>query len=745
MNTAFRAIRNQVTLDLGVHTFLASGGFNPTMIRNDGSLTLDGGTLIHLNNLQVGDFVDGAISDSGSLFLKNGAKLTSSNLVVIGANRARGTAVVTGSNTLWTHTGTNYLSVGNQQTNSLGNLVITNQGKVVFTATNAMYVGNGATGHVTIASGGIFDLTGQQGANSYLQVGALSTFAGTGNVTVDGAGSELLLGDRRFFAAFGVGSFGNFTVSNGGKLSGTTTSSSSIGWRGTGTLRIESGGTADVGHLIVGDGSVATGTVTVTGTGSKLTSMVGGPHANTLLVGSTSGSQGFLTVENTGTVMLADNRMTVGNSAGSTGSVLIRNGGILALGHSITNATTRIGESGTGTLTIESGGQASFATLFVGGAAAGIGTTRVSGVGSRMVTGVLSNEVIGAGVPYIGYNGKGTLIVEDSGLVDLMTRYIVAGHSVGSEGTILVRTGGILRADTNSQVNASSIIGSTGTGTLAIESGGRVEFRSLTIANAVGSVGAVTVDGSSSVLKVSAAISDSIIGARGVGTLVVTNGGRADLWNSYVGNYSATPVGQGFVTVTGTGSLFTATSLGIGGRGWGIGGAEVETFGGTGTVRVLNGGRVEQNSTGGRLIVYDESTLHVDGGTVSATYLTFLEGATLSLKLNNFDYLNNPLITSTHTNRIQNAFLVVGLGDNFDGQVEDFFPILRFTNLDATDNRFFGYDEGATVTADGQDFRISYGQDWAGYVTLTMIPEPGTLGLIGAGLGLAALLRRRRR
>ncbi|MDZ4199593.1 MAG: PEP-CTERM sorting domain-containing protein, partial [Kiritimatiellia bacterium] len=743
VDTAFRAVRNQVTLDLGAFTFLVRGGFNATMIRNDGSLTLNGGTMVHLNNLQVGDFIDGVNSDSGALYLIHGATLLSSNAVGVGMSGAKGTAVVSGSNTVWTHAGANYLSVGHQN-NSTGHLTITNEGSLVFTSTNHLYVGHGATGTVRVVGGGVLDITGQGGAvgSFYLQVGNFSTFAGRGTLSVEGSGSEVLTGDRRFFAGFGAGSYGEILVSDGGKWLGNSTSVSGIGWNGTGALRIESGGEMEVGQLYIGGNATGVGTATVSGASSKLTTGVSNAlTAENFSVGRTG--QGWLIVENTGTVTLADNSFRVGAALGATGDVLVTSGGIIALGHPDTNTIARIGESGTGRMRIEDGGQVTLASLYIGNAATGVGTVTVAGATSLLSTG---NAGAGGGDLRVGSSGKGMLIIEDGATVYSGLRRVFTAYDTGSEGTILIRNGGILDMERASTNMATSEIGRIGTGSLIIESGGQAYMRAVRIAANAGSEGNVIVRGTNSLLSTvsTGTGSDLIIGRLGFGTMLVEQGGSVTSLNSFVGTEETAKTGRGSLTVTDAGSLFTASSLGIGGRAWGT----VEVKGGTGTVNVLNGGRLEIG-TGARLMVYEGSALHVDGGTVVAGRdLHFLEGSTLSLKLNEFDYLSNPLITATHgsgTVRIQNAFLVVGLGDHFDGQVEDFFPILRFTNLDATDNRFFGYDEGATVTADGQDFRISYGQDWSGYVTLTMIPEPGTLGLIGVGLGFAAILRRRRK
>ena len=124
-----------------------------------------------------------------------------------------------------------------------------------------------------------------------------------------------------------------------------------VGGLGTGTLIIQDGGTAQDGVSSSG-GSIglsagSTGTVTVTGPGS---SWINGPSGG-LNIGSFG--TGILTITNGGKVIdftpLVSN---VGNGAGSNGTVTVTGAG--SLWSDI--AGIRIGNSGTGALTIADGG-----------------------------------------------------------------------------------------------------------------------------------------------------------------------------------------------------------------------------------------------------------------------------------------------------------------------------------------------------------------------------------------------------
>ncbi len=144
-------------------------------------------------------------------------------------------------------------------------------------------------------------------------------------------------------------------------------------------------------------------------------------------------------------------------------------------------------------------------------------------------------------------------------------------------------------------------VGSTGTGTLAIEGGGSVTNGTAFIGTALGSVGEVTVTGAGSSWT-SASLG---VGLGGKGTLTVANG--AGVIGGSVVNVGQNAGAEGFLTVTGPGSVFTSISqLAVGVLG-----------NGKGTVIVENGGRVESvfgvignaSTTEGLMVVHGEGSV----------------------------------------------------------------------------------------------------------------------------------------
>ncbi len=143
-----------------------------------------------------------------------------------------------------------------------------------------------------------------------------------------------------------------------------------------------------------------------------------------------------------------------------------------------------VGQSGTGMLTIQGGGALADSFGAIGNLAGGLGAVTVTGAGSSW-----SN----AGNIVIGGQGTGTLAIQDGGAVSSTGGSV--GLSAGSNGTVTV-TG-----QASSWIIGPSgglNIGSFGTGTLTIASGGRVvNFTSnvANIGNGLGSQGSVTVTG----------------------------------------------------------------------------------------------------------------------------------------------------------------------------------------------------------------------------------------------------------
>jgi T5SS/PEP-CTERM-associated repeat protein len=219
--------------------------------RNEGStgfIWVDDGYLGVITDLDIGR------AGAGALDILNGGSV-SSGIAAIGREAdGVGTVTVSGAGSTWTNA---YIDVGREGTGTLiieqGGEVISNSGSRVaiggslpssatvtgsgstWTNGGALAVGWGATGELTIEDGGAVESSGGR-------IGDTLFFAGSGTVTVHGAGS---------------------IWTNTGPLE--------VGYDGDGTLNVESGGNVSSidGFIAYNPGS--TGTVTVTGVGSTWT------------------------------------------------------------------------------------------------------------------------------------------------------------------------------------------------------------------------------------------------------------------------------------------------------------------------------------------------------------------------------------------------------------------------------------------------------------------------------------------
>lgn len=110
------------------------------------------------------------------------------------------------------------------------------------------------------------------------------------------------------------------------------------------------------------------------------------------------------------TDVTAPGGIVVGQAAGNTGGIIINSGGNLATGVQAFNTETgaaRIGEAGTGTVTVNQGGRFAPLSLIIGNVAGGVGTVTVNNGATVAVTNSLQ----------VGQLGRGTLVVNGGGTV----------------------------------------------------------------------------------------------------------------------------------------------------------------------------------------------------------------------------------------------------------------------------------------------------------------------------------------
>ncbi len=186
------------------------------------------------------------------------------------------------------------------------------------------------------------------------------------------------------------GQAGTLTLSGAGTAM-TTSRAVNIGYSGVGELAIESGASAywkTAGYpAFVGRNAV--GTLSITGTGSSLTSEI------TVNVGY-SGGTGSMRIDAGGKGIFGT--LSLGSYDGTGAATVSGTGSSLTL----TNASY-IGLAGTGSLLIDSGARVSFGNTLQIGTGSGLGVVTLSGAGSALT---VANRV------FIGcYNGTGSLLI----------------------------------------------------------------------------------------------------------------------------------------------------------------------------------------------------------------------------------------------------------------------------------------------------------------------------------------------
>jgi autotransporter-associated beta strand protein len=222
----------------------------------------------------------------------------------------------------------------------------------------------------------------------------------------------------------------------------------------------------------------------------------------------------------------------------------------------------------------------------------------------------------------------------------------------------------------------------------------------------------------------------------GTGNLVKDGAGTVILSgdNSYTGT---TTVSDGLLRINGdsslaTGAVSVASGATLGGSGT-IGGlSSTATIASGGT---LTGGNVGSSGTVGVLdpLVTDAVGTLTFGGDLTASsgsiwLVDLVQGGTADL------------INVGGALDITGANLAINFGGGF--VVDQVYTIANYTG--GLTGNFAGFIEGAFVDPNSL-YRINYGTGPSGAITLTAVPEPGTLGFLGLALGGFFVRRIRRR
>lgn len=200
--------------------------------------------------------------------------------------------------------------------------------------TENVYVSaNGVNGTAVLSttdSGATFGVGWYTGGTSTLTIASSGDFSNTGTSTLG-----------RYADALG-------TINvNGGQFTSGNTSGDDliIGYAGTGALNISNGGTVSAGDFYMGYTTDGAGSLTVTGSGSTLTTA-----GSAFVVGRSGGAPGTLSITAGGKISSAGTAY-LGNTSTTVGDATVTGADSLW-----DAATLLVGNSGQGTLTISDGG-----------------------------------------------------------------------------------------------------------------------------------------------------------------------------------------------------------------------------------------------------------------------------------------------------------------------------------------------------------------------------------------------------
>ncbi len=465
------------------------------------------------------------------------------------------------------------------------------------------------------ASQGMLTITGETSdlqAHGEVEVGengkgTLSILAGAEASIINPGGSYALV------VGVQAGSSGSVLVSGSGSrltvIDTGTTGYSVVGSDGTGALTIASGGFVELRSLFIGYGGGA-GTVLVEGAGSELELRgglsLGEPGTGSLQV--TSGAQVIQDGQD------GDDYDLLGYFSGGKGSISVSGAG------STFNTGTcplDIGYDGSGSVTVSSGGRI-ISSAYPGLATVSVGAASAStGQGSATIDGTGANWTV-TGEFAVGDLGKGTLLVEAGGALETGNYNGIAGFFVGNQagsvGTATIT--GTASALTNS---GAFVIGNAGSGTLTLSSGAVVKTTVPTgsttdgaiIGDASGSTGQVSISGTGAEWMIG---SDLVIGVAGTGSLTIGAGSTVS-----AASLLMALKGAGSLTISGTSAKLTisgnATFGETGKANVTIGSGGLLSVGGTAEIA---DGRI--GLTGGELS--SSKTLQVDTGQLLTGYGT---------------------------------------------------------------------------------------------------------------------------
>ena len=530
------------------------------------------------------------IDQLGTLTADNGSVINSTL-----AQISTGEIAIQGGST-WNHSSTP-LSAGLARGPSV--LLIDGNGSTLNLTNAALELGQIGDTTVHVSNHGNIVATGA-GGNIFVGLGVTPFFSTNSGLVVD-TGATVTANSIQV-AASATGSTAGMEVSDAG---------SSV--TAAGTLRVITGGTVDAAKgssLTVNTLDIQTGTVTVESNASLTVS------AGTDVLVASKGV-GSLTLQ-TGGTGFSPGQLVVGGGAGAVGTMTITDFG----SQWQSDVNVSVGELGTGTLSVQSGGL--LKTGADSGGVSGVLGNQASGVGTVNVQG---GNWQAAGGLQVGNAGHGTLNVINGGTVE--SADAVIGAAAGSNGSANVAGVG-----SKWTISGDLTVGQNGTGSLAISGGGVVTNGNATLGDKAGSSGSVTVLGVGSSWQNSGILT---VGGDGAAGLTVDAGNVSAGGAAFGSNFQPVQV-----DITNHGSLNVLGDVSIGGAAatnftvenggtFDSVNASIGGSGGDTTVTIIGSGSAWTLHGTALLAIDDKGSLFVmDGGTVTANTITVDTGGLLN-------------------------------------------------------------------------------------------------------------------
>ncbi|NOZ40053.1 MAG: hypothetical protein GXP24_07495, partial [Planctomycetes bacterium] len=423
--------------------------------------------------------------------------------------------------------------------------------------------------------------------------------------------------------------------------------------------------------------------------------------------GSTLNSGGIVTIDDAFAVGLGDGAQVILNSAtwDSAGDAII-------------------GDTGFGSLTINSGGDFEADEVLVGNQAGGVGELTLTGTGTIVTASLLSNVGIitagkAGGTGTINVFAGANLRTTSTSANDIWVGWDVDPNNTanGSTGTLNVDGIGSFVETEDLQIGVAGgtgFLNITGGGQIINTDGGTNGTPDTFIGTGPGSVGTAVVDGDGSLLR-----SRSIHVGRGggTGTLAVRNGGVARtlrqgtaLGHATLGNFAGD---NGQVAVYGTATDGTTASL------FDVDDSLWVGNDGLGVLRI--GQELDGTANGAGALQVDTDLRIGDDTTNTENNLVVVDGANATANVDNITYVGNfgtGRLEVTGGAQFTGRFLRVGDNSTSNGTlIIDGAGSLLDTDADTTDvtdNTFIGFSGTGTATVSNGG-RLNTDALWVGY------------------------------